>query len=241
MENINISTTQNIDLEHSLASVGERIVAHIIDYCLFLGYYLLVLLFFSINLFTPAFEYIYLFAALPILFYDLICELAFNGQNAGKRAMKLKVVMIDGSQPSFLAYFIRWIFRIVDNILLFGGISTLTIIINGKSQRLGDLAAGTTVVRLKKKQNLESLMFPALPEGYQPVFPEAINLTEKEYKIIKEVLEFRYKTGLTDPAYNLMVQTKAKLEKKLNISTELNNQDFLKALMNDYIYYNREK
>jgi len=241
MENISISTTQNIDLEHSLASVGERIVAHIIDYCLFLGYYLIVLLIFSVNLFRPVVEYIYILAALPILFYDLVCELAFNGQNAGKRAMKLKVVMADGSQPSFLAYFIRWIFRIVDNVLLFGGISTTVIIINGRSQRIGDLAAGTTVVRLKKKQNLESLMFSALPPNYQPVFPEAINLTEKEYKIIKEVLEFRYKTGLTDPAYKLMVQTKTKLEQKLAISTDMNNQEFLKALINDYIYYNREK
>jgi uncharacterized RDD family membrane protein YckC len=241
MEIISISTTQNIDLEHSLASVGERIVAHIIDYCLFLGYYLIVLLIFSVNLFRPVVEYIYILAALPILFYDLVCELAFNGQNAGKRAMKLKVVMADGSQPSFLAYFIRWIFRIVDNVLLFGGISTTVIIINGRSQRIGDLAAGTTVVRLKKKQNLESLMFPALPPNYQPAFPESINLTEKEYKIIKEVLEFRYKTGLTDPAYNLMVQTKTKLEQKLAISTDMNNQEFLKALINDYIYYNREK
>jgi len=241
MENISIGTSQNIDLEHSLASVGERIVAHIIDYFLFLGYFLIVLIIFSVNLFQPVLGYIYILFALPILFYDLICELTFNGQNAGKRVMKLKVVMADGSQPDFMAYFIRWIFRIVDNVILFGGISTLVIILNGRSQRIGDLAAGTTVVRLKRKQNLESLRLPDLPPNYQPFFPEAINLTENEYKIIKEVLDFRYKTGLTEPAYNLMVQLKTKLEKKLNISTTLNNQEFLKAMINDYIYYNREK
>src|SRR5271166_4847964 len=102
MEKILINTSQNIDLEHSVASVGERIVAHVIDYMLFACYGIFLLIINAFTLLNSNHSIVFsILLFLPVLFYDLICELTLNGQNVGKKVMKLKVVMIDGSQPEF--------------------------------------------------------------------------------------------------------------------------------------------
>jgi uncharacterized RDD family membrane protein YckC len=213
MENLNIETSQNIDLEHSVASIGERILAHLIDYLLF-GTYGIIIMVLTLNhvLHTNGITF-YVITFLPLLLYDLVCELKFNGQNVGKRLMKLQVVKLDGSQPDFISYFIRWIFRLVENLMLFGGISSLTIIINGRGQRIGDIAAGTAVVRCFPKQSFESLLQYQLPENYSPVFPNCY-LNEKEYNIICKILQYSKENGFNESVEETMASARAKLEKK---------------------------
>jgi uncharacterized RDD family membrane protein YckC len=238
METILINTSQNIGLEHSVASVGERIVAHFLDYLFFISYGIILLI---INSLLPdhvdQLFFILLFA-LPVVFYDLVCELTMNGQNIGKRVMKLKVVMTDGTPPAFLNYFIRWVFRIVDNVLLFGSGSILAIILTGKGQRIGDIAARTMVIRLKPI-HMDVNNLPKLPGGYQPVFPEAMNLTEKDYNLIREIIAFRIDKGLSPYVLDVMEKAKVQLEKKLHISSAMSGKDFLYALEKDFIYYNQ--
>lgn len=239
MENVLVSTSQNIDLEHTVASVGERIVAHFIDYFLFAIYSILVAIVMLTGIIRASGIIIAILFFLPMVMYDLICELTLNGQNIGKRVMKLKVVRIDGAQPSFLAYFIRWVFRIVDNVITFGSVSVLTIIITGKGQRLGDIAAGTMVVRLKEGK-IELPKLTRLPIEYQPVFPEAINLSEKDYNIIREIIEFRIEKGLSPYIIEMMEKAKIQLQQKLHIVSEMNGKDFLYTLEKDYVFYNRQ-
>ncbi|PIO47659.1 MAG: hypothetical protein CMR00_08990 [[Chlorobium] sp. 445] len=43
---------------------------------------------------------------LPTMFYDLLFETFMNGQSIGKKPMNIKVIKVDGTQPSFLSYFI---------------------------------------------------------------------------------------------------------------------------------------
>lgn len=243
MENVYLQTSQNINLEQSVASIGERIVAQFIDYLLF-GTYALVVSIFYMSLADMArmdSPVIPILLALPILFYDLVCEIFFNGQNAGKRVMKLKVVTADGSQPGFVAYFIRWMFRILDTTVSFGSIATLTIIFNGKGCRLGDLAAGTRVIRLKPLLDQEFTTAFQLPHNYSPVFKESENLTDKDFAILREIFEFRMQNGYTSSVIDLMENARSKYAQKLNINSGLSTKDFLNALELDYIYYNSQK
>lgn len=243
MENIYIQTSQNISLEQSVASIGERIVAQLIDYLLFAAYGIIVSIIYKIIsvIFNLESVIIPILLMLPILFYDLFCEVYFNGQNVGKRAMKLKVVTVDGSQPEFMAYFIRWMFRIVDTVSSFGSVATLTIIFNGKGRRLGDIAAGTRVIRLKPIEGKVYLSTPQIPSDYQPRFRESENLSDKDYAILLELFEFRLANGLTYSVVNLMENAKVQFCTKLNITSDLPAKDFLNALEKDYVYFNSQK
>jgi uncharacterized RDD family membrane protein YckC len=233
METIWVETSQQVDLRQKVASVGERFLAHALDY-IFIGAYLAIFFGFLsilglVNTGTS------ILIILPVVLYDLVLEVAMNGQNLGKQIMGLRVVKLDGTTPGFFDYFIRWIFRLVDNIILFGGIATLTIILNGKGQRLGDLAAKTTVIRVKSKRpTADSLHDPQIPSGYQPVFQGVDMFKESEIKTLKEALDFFVANPGEAKAVALVRKAKDAAEKKLGIQSQLIPAEFLGTLIKDY-------
>src|SRR5256885_11081184 len=85
--------------------------------------------------------------AVLIWAYFILLEWLWNGQTIGKRAFKLRVINEDGSPAQFTAVLIRNLLRLVDFLPAFYGVGVLVIVLSPKSQRLGDLAAGTYVVR----------------------------------------------------------------------------------------------
>lgn len=240
MEKIFIETSQNIHLEQPVASIGERILAQLIDYLLFGAYGFIASLITGIiaGVTNQDSLIITILLGLPVLFYDLFCEVYFNGQNIGKKVMKLKVVTVDGSQPEFMAYFIRWMFRLIDTLISIGSVATLTIIFNGKGRRLGDLAAGTRVIRLKPVASPIQLPRYQLPANYQPVFRESENLSDKDFAILQEIFEYRMQNGNTMHVRSLMENARKQYCLKLNITSSLPTDEFLKALEYDYIFYN---
>src|ERR1035437_251122 len=101
MENIKIQTTQNVDIEYELASIGDRILATLLDDLFFLTYFLLILLIAALTKYV-IFKSIAVISllSLPILLYDLLCETFFQGKSFGKMIMKIKVVKLDGTQAN---------------------------------------------------------------------------------------------------------------------------------------------
>ncbi len=230
MEHIHIQTSQNVVIEQPLASIGERILAHLLDYLFFAGYIILALI---IKTIVSGGLAVFILLLMPLLFYDLICEITMEGQNWGKKIMKIKVVKIDGSDLNFLSCLTRWVFRIVDNIILFGGISSTVIIIGGKGQRLGDIVANTTVVRLKDN-TIKDTLFTELPENYQIKYPEAIHLQSSDIYTVKEVLEYCSKKQYTGDAVRIAFAAKESLENKLMIKTDMVPKLFLETVIKDY-------
>jgi uncharacterized RDD family membrane protein YckC len=231
MENIAIETTQNIAIEQPIASVGERIVAAFIDLA-FLCTYMLVVI--SLGSFSES-PVVTVIFSLPALFYHLICEMVMDGQSWGKRIMNIKVVKIDGTQPEFTTYLIRWIFRLVDVLILFGAISTIVIIINGKGQRLGDIAANSTVIRLKEK-SVETDIFTTLPDHYTLQYPQVSRLNDRDISTAKEILDFLNESYYSEDAVKLATKARVALEEKMDVHSELKNDLFLKAIVYDYNY-----
>lgn len=79
--------------------------------------------------------------------YFVVLEWLWEGQTIGKRMFGLRVISADGSPASFTAVLVRNLLRVVDFLPVFYGLGLLAVVLSARSQRLGDLAAGTFVVR----------------------------------------------------------------------------------------------
>lgn len=233
MDNIRIHTTQNVDIEYQLASIGDRILATLLDYLFFLAYFLLIVLIASLTSWA-LFDSMAIVSilVLPILFYDLICEVFFQGKSFGKMIMKIKVVMLDGTQANFGAYLLRWLLRIIDMRLFGGALALIAILINGKGQRIGDMAAGTTVIKMKQKVQLSDTIFNKLKPDYTLIFPEVSRLTDNDVAIIKEVMQVCVRSNNFGAIDKLVLKTKT----TMGVTSDLPHSQFLSAVIQDYNY-----
>ncbi len=239
MQTVPVETAQNVTIEYETAGVGERILAAMVDYIILFAYAFLVILGYValgdyIKNFTVAY---FILMALPAFTYDLICETALDGQSFGKKLLGVKVVKLDGTQPSVGSYLLRWVLRIVDISFLGGTIAVVTILLNGRGQRLGDIAAGTTVIRLKQSVMMSDTILVPLGEDYQPVFPAAEKLDDGAVTIIKEVLDFEKKNRSAASAKEILEKTRAKLEGVMGVAAGMDPKDFLETVLRDYNFF----
>jgi len=103
--------------------------------------------------------------------YFIVLEWLWEGRTLGKRIFGLRVISADGSPASFTAVLIRNLLRVIDFLPAFYGLGLLAIVVSSRSQRLGDLAAGTFVVRAPRPRiDLPSLRTLAV-SGAGPVVP----------------------------------------------------------------------
>lgn len=249
MSNIKINTVQNVDVEYKIANVGERILAYILDGIIMIIYIIFIsVLISTFNLDDTEDAYIIvlvIFIAIPIFLYHLILELLFNGQSFGKMAMKIKVIRLDGASPTIGNYLLRWLLRLVDIAISQGGIAVLTILLNEKGQRLGDLAAGTAVVKLKQTTTLKDTVYTKLeqtkiPEGeldtYQVMYPQVSRLSDDDIATIREITNTAHRTENLEALAKLF----DKLKELLEVEPKGTSIEFIKQLVKDYNYLNNE-
>ena len=237
MQTIRIKTSQNIDIDYEIAGLGERIIARLIDLALFFLIFILGLFITGwLNLYSNGHVgeiiLISIYAAL-FVFYDLIFEVFMNGQSIGKRIMKIKVISLDGAQPRFGQYILRWLFRIVDFLIIEPGLIALIVAaVSEKPQRIGDMVAGTMLIRTSPRTKMNDIVFMPAYEGYQPVFKEAGQLNDKDVELIHEVINSYIKTGNSVVVYNMA----ARIKEHLNIMPPkgMNDMLFLQTMVKDY-------
>lgn len=161
--NLLIDTPENIDLEAEIAGFGSRCMAAILDYTimagLLLGIYLLFVRAFGGRVRNPG-----LYDALLLLilfciftFYHLFFELAWNGQTPGKRRLGLRVVQANGLPLTTSSAIIRNLIRLFDFLPLLYGFGLIALFATRKTQRLGDLAARTVVIREQRRLTLNTV------------------------------------------------------------------------------------
>lgn len=243
MENIGIETTQNVNIDYKIASLGERVVAQIIDFLILFGYafammFLLIYInqaLYNSSIYFPTAYFVILY--LPFFLYDFIFEVFLNGQSIGKKLMKIRVVKIDGSQPGLGSYFLRWILKPIDVFLTQGSVAFLTILINGKGQRLGDLAANTTVIKLKQYVKLEEILLPNVDGTYEVVYPQVSLLNDSDIQIIKDVLNHKMNSDIYT-YQNLVDKAKIGIARKMGVEADANGIKFLNTVVKDYTHLN---
>lgn len=235
MNTISVITSQNIELEFELGSLGDRIIGRILD-LLVQGAYVVAMLF--VFGFGSSGGYsrpwlMLLFIGLPFLFYDLLSEILLNGQSLGKKVMGIKVISLDGQQASFRQYLTRWLFRIIDFSLSGNLVAVIMVAVSEKKQRLGDLVAGTVLVKTNTRTQISDTIYQAPHEDYQVMYPEVINLKDQDIQLIKEILKSVQRSGNTSPAF----QAQQKVEEVLNIrNRHYDSTAFLNAVLADYNY-----
>lgn len=243
MTQLSINTTQNVIINFSAASVGERIGAYFIDLLIKIAYFIVIFYVFfytfSLNSILDQLDMwsrmaIYMIFALPIVIYSIVQESLLEGQTFGKKLLKIKVVKIDGYQASFGDYLIRWLFRIIDVSLSSGIIGLIAMVINSKTQRLGDISAGTAVITLKNKINISHTILEDIGEQYKPKYPLVIKLSDNDARIIKETFQAALKKSDTE----ILNKLTSKIEQVTGIKNDLESKkEFVQTILKDYNYY----
>lgn len=236
METINITTSQHVNIDYPVAGLGERIAARLIDLAAFFGLFLLLMLF---NALTNASTVQNLFAIVfgiygaTYVFYNLICEVFMDGQSIGKRIMKIKVISLDGGQASMGQYFIRWLFRLADFVLTAQVGGLILVALTEKKQRLGDIVAGTTLIKTESQTPITQIAFQTEEiADYIPVFPVVHQLSDRDIELIHEVITTYYKTYNHDLVYAMSAKISAHLS--VNLPEGMNEMSFLKTVIKDY-------
>ncbi|TXD81950.1 RDD family protein [Subsaximicrobium wynnwilliamsii] len=243
MVELQINTTQNVNINFIAASVGERILAFIIDLIIKVAYavvtYQIMFKLFQIDEMVMEMDQwsqmaVYGIFFLPIVFYSLVFETWLDGQTPGKRIMKIKVVKIDGYQASLADYMIRWFFRIIDLNMFSGVVALIAIVTSKKSQRLGDMTAGTSVITLKNKININHTILEELDDDYVPTYPNVIKLSDNDARIIKET----FIKAKASRDYETLVKLRKKVVEVVGIK-DYNDHDikFIDVILKDYNYY----
>lgn len=243
MVELQINTTQNVNINFIAASVGERILAYVIDWIIKIAYiivtYQLIFNLFEIDREIAEMDQwsqiaIYVSFYLPVVFYTLIFETLLDGQTLGKRIMKIKVVKIDGYQASLADFVIRWLFRIVDMNMMSGVVALVSIIISKKSQRLGDMTAGTSVITLKNNVNISHTILEDIETTYVPTYPSVIRLSDNDARIIKET----FLTAKATRDYQTLIKLRKKIVEVIDVKQEDgNDMQFIDTILKDYNYY----
>lgn len=237
MDNFQIETAQNISITQNVAGVGERILAYLIDFVIMIIYVVFALLMLA-GLDVPG-DQEWLFATvifLPLLLYFLLWETLWNGRSPGKAALDLRVVKLDGSKPAFSNYLVRWLLRIVDISITSGSVAVVTILLTGRGQRLGDLAAGTTVISEKSRIGLNRTISVNVPEDYKPQYPQVTMLSDLDVQEIKEI----YRESLANSNYRVIAKLSSKVSDLLQVTPEEKPVQFLKTVIKDYSYYTQQ-
>ncbi|HET7360911.1 MAG TPA: RDD family protein [Salinimicrobium sp.] len=237
MDNFQIETAQNISISQNIASVLDRIFAFLID-LMVLVFYILVVNFTVAGLELPGIDrWIYLLImGLPIFLYFLLWETFWNGRTPGKAALEIRVVKLDGSEPRFSNYALRWLLRIVDITLSSGSVAVVVILLNGKGQRLGDMAAGTTVISEKKKIGLQNTLLMEIPEDYQPTYPQVSVLSDTDIQEIKGL----YYNALKNHDHKIIRSLAEKVSELLEVKPAQLPTEFIKTVITDYNYFTQK-
>jgi uncharacterized RDD family membrane protein YckC len=238
MEKFHIETAQNITIQQSIAPLTTRIGAFIIDMLIVGLYMVVVYLIISAMDFNTGAPYImfYLVLGLPAFLYSLLFETLNNGQTIGKNLSSIRVTKLDGSKPTFGNFLVRWVLRMIDINLASGSIALFTILLNGKGQRLGDIAAGTTVISENKNVTIEDTLSVDLPDNYVPTYPQVTLLNDSDVQTIKEL----YQKAIRKGNHNTILKLSDRIIKITGITTEMKPTKFVNTVIQDYNYYTQQ-
>jgi uncharacterized RDD family membrane protein YckC len=230
MQIIRVRTTQNVFIDYPVGSVGDRILAYLIDRLILIVYSVGVLAAFTKLEIETSYVWL-IFFGVPWLFFSLLFEIFMDGQTPGKRVMKIKVVRLDGTPATIGDYLLRWIFAFVDIFILSGAVAVVMVAMGGKGQRLGDVVAGTAVVKLLEHEQVTTQrVFVEPEEQYTPVFSQVTNLSDRDIELVRRALEANRDQGNIQP----VIVVTDKIKSLLNIETDMPPVKFLYTIIKDY-------
>lgn len=226
-DTLRVTTPDNVGIGYDVAGLGSRMIAQLID-TLIVGAVLFVVLIFVGALFTTngssdqaVLVGVAIFGVVILVYvaYFAVCELLTGGRTPGKSAGGLRVLDISGSAPTAIQLLVRNLARFIDVIF---GVGVVVMFCSRHSRRIGDLLAGTVVVRVRPQTSFAAVVTPPpvmlrTPDAGPPI--EAIEgLGERELAALRTFLS---RAGL-EPALRarLAAQLSARLLDRLQLPAD---------------------
>lgn len=241
MKNIEIKTTQNVVLQYELADLRDRILAYLIDLVI-LVFGLGILMAVVSAVFTGTARTVFIILIFCVfIFYSLAMEILNQGQSIGKMAMRIRVIKATSGQATFADYAARWVFRLVDIYFSLGGIASILIASSSKSQRIGDIVANTSVIKLTPNMDLDLNDILAIHSqtSYKPEYTQAKQLMEEDVLLIKVALD-RYRKYRNKAHFEALNMLATRVAQVLHADRQTDdNQVFLQTVLKDYVMLTR--
>ena len=212
-----IETPERVPLHFALASIGNRFLACAIDHALqVIAIIVMVIAFTLIANYSSVGDQVlslpkWIKAVLIVIVFLIVSsyfaffEWLWNGQTPGKRWLKIRVIREDGRPITFWEAAVRNLLRIFDMqptlIIPFYSVGLISVFVSLSDQRIGDMVAGTVVVREREAEApafaqvfASPVSDPALRRSFKPVdFVADLNeLTESEIQVVETFLRRRW-------------------------------------------------
>lgn len=185
-------TPENVSIDYELAGFASRCAAAVLDILLQAAGLLVLGLIYAVLAATTRFSIVGWPTAVLIVTgfllwygYFVFFETVWNGQTPGKRALRLRVVKYGGTPIDLSCAAVRGLIRVIDMTL----IGLIAMLVTPRSQRLGDFAAGTLVVKertqwqgdLKQPKLEPTTNYPEadLIKNIELLTPEQFDMTRK--------------------------------------------------------------
>lgn len=262
-ETLIIETPERVPLHFALASIGNRFLACAVDHAIQVFTIALMFIAFSILASVSSFgdrlsnapKWVYALLVVIIFLlmtsYFAFFEWLWSGQTPGKRWLKLRVIREDGRPITFFEAVVRNLLRDFDIMPVpFYSIGLISVFASSKDQRIGDMVAGTVVVREREEEApafaqvfASPVSDPALRRSYRPVdFTANVNdLTESEIEVVETFLRRRW--DLSDlprqwMAWRVAMPLLYKLRPQYDVSA-FSYEGFLEELLHRYRQHHR--
>lgn len=163
-----VRTAEHVGISYELAGIGNRVLAAFLD-VLLIGIIVIGLSFIVIRTVLPLLDLpesvsIPIVAVLVIVLYLLtpfaywvVLETFWNGQTLGKRIVGIRALRDDGSPVGFFAVATRALLRVLDLVPILLPVDIVLMVASRRGQRLGDLVAGTVVVKARVERDFAKL------------------------------------------------------------------------------------
>ncbi len=266
-ESLIIETPERVSLEFALASIGNRFLAVAIDHFIqYFSIFLIAWFFLSVagitstdvveapgQLFSemPKWTLAILIIVLFLIFagYFIVFEWLWNGQTPGKRLLKLRVIRDDGRPLTLWEAVARNLLRICDAvpgfIIPIYSVGLIVIFLSGRDQRVGDIIAGTVVIRERTgeaptfAETFSSRLTDTAFTRVQKTIGIKLNvgqLTEREVEVVESFLRRRW--DLSDRqrlwmAWRIALPIMYKLKPNYN-SANFTYEGFLEEILHSF-------
>jgi len=262
-ETLIIETPERVPLHFALASIGNRFIACAIDHTIQVLALLLIIFaslivanFSSIERFVAsAPKWVYAVAGIIVFLilssYFAFFEWIWSGQTPGKRWLKLRVIREDGRPITFWEAAVRNLLRTLDMMPTpFYSIGLISVFYTNRDQRVGDMVAGTVVIREREAEApafeevfATPVSDPALRRSFKPVeFTGSLNsLTETEIQVVETFLRRRWDLAEVERqwmAWRVTLPILYKIRPAFDLAT-FTYEGFLEELLHRYLQERR--
>ena len=264
MKSIEFVSAQNVKIEYEFATPFQRAVASLIDIAMLILYVIVVIISLSAAQMGKDFLiYELILLKIPWIFYHPILEYLTQGQTLGKYVMGIRVVTNFGERPGLREIFTRWIFKgyflwiafsfafslqWIADIAVYGSIHIAMGVIGflyasiGKNnQRMGDVMAGTIVIRNRSnvRYSLKDVLSIKNQNNYSPQYPGVVRFTDEDMLLIKNTIQ-RVQSYPNPETKKFAIELADKSAELIGLpKTPEKRLKFLQTLLQDYVVLTR--